>query len=364
MQSEPQEVSRVKCLQDILLQKGMDAFLITDIVNVRYLSGFTGSSGEIILTPLAAYFITDGRYIQQAEEEITGQTHRSAPTFELIRSKEPLSETLNNFFVNKYNIRRLGIEAENLTYHQYQVLSEKLDFLQLVPTEKMILELRRIKSDDEIQKIRMACKIAHQVFNELLPMIKPGISEIDLLCELEYKIKKNGGQVAFEPIIASGVRSSLPHARASSRVIQAQEPVLIDWGVGYEGYNCDITRMIVPDDVSCKFQEMYHAVKETQVRVIKMLKPGIKFDEINEAGKNILTQFGYGDFWSHKIGHGIGLEVHEGLGGNGEAVLMSGMVMTIEPGAYIPQMGGARVEDTVLITDDGCEVLTVGIRKV
>ena len=187
MQSQSQEVSRIKYLQDILLQKGMDAFLITDINNVRYLSGFTGSSGEIILTPLAEYFVTDGRYIQQAEEEITG--------FELIRSKVPLSETLNDFFINKYNIRRLGIETENLTYHQYQVLGEKLDFLQLVPTEKIILELRRIKSCDEIQKIRMACKIAQQAYSELLPLIKPGVSEIDLLCELEYKIKKNNPKV-------------------------------------------------------------------------------------------------------------------------------------------------------------------------
>jgi len=356
VQSQSQEVSRIKYLQDILLQKGMDAFLITDINNVRYLSGFTGSSGEIILTPLAAYFVTDGRYIQQAEEEITG--------FELIRSKVPLSETLNDFFINKYNIRRLGIETENLTYHQYQVLGEKLDFLQLVPTEKIILELRRIKSCDEIQKIRMACKIAQQAYSELLPLIKPGVSEIDLLCELEYKIKKNKGQVAFEPIIASGIRSSQPHARASNRIIQPQEPILIDWGVCYEGYNCDITRMIVPDDVSGEIQDMYRSVKETQVRVIRMLKPGIKFDEINEAGKTILTQFGYEDFWMHKIGHGIGLEVHEGLvADDDEAGLISGMVMTIEPGAYIPQMGGARVEDTVLITDDGCEVLSGGIER-
>ncbi|MBI4753009.1 M24 family metallopeptidase, partial [Candidatus Desantisbacteria bacterium] len=313
--------------------------------------------------------------IQQAEEEITGQTHGSAPTigFELIRSKVPRSETLNDFFINKYDIRRLGIEAENLTYHQYQVLKEKLDFLQLIPTEKIILELRCIKSYDEIRKIRMACKIAQQAYNELLPLIKPGVSEIDLLCELEYKIKKNKGQVAFEPIIASGIRSSLPHARASNRVIQPQEPILIDWGVGYEGYNCDITRMIVPDDVSREIQDMYRSVKETQVRVIRMLKPGIKFDEINEAGKNILTQFGYGDFWMHKIGHGIGLEVHEGLAvgqthrsaptGDDEAGLMSGMVMTIEPGAYIPQLGGARVEDAVLITDEGCEVLTREIER-
>ncbi len=341
---------RLKNLQDILLQKGMDAILITNIVNVRYLSGFTGSSGEIILTPASAYLVVDGRYFQQAGDETNG--------FELIKRTELLPKTLKDFFSPQDNIRRLGIEADHLSYHQYEVFAKHLEFLQLIPTTGMVVEQRCIKSPEEVQKIKTACKIAFEVYNKILPMVKPGISEIDLLCEIEYQTKKSNGQVAFEPIIASGIRSSLPHARASSRVIQDREPILIDWGVGYEGYHCDITRVIVPDGVLPKFQDMYRAVKETHSQVIRMLKPGIRFEEINEAGKNILTQFGYGDFWLHKIGHGIGLEVHEKLSNEDDAILMPNMVITIEPGAYIPQIGGVRVEDTVLITDDGCEVLS------
>ncbi|MFH1859782.1 MAG: Xaa-Pro peptidase family protein [bacterium] len=356
MQAQQYEISRIKKLQDVLRQKGMDALLITNIINVRYLSGFTGSSGEIILTPGAAYLVVDGRYFQQAEDETCG--------FELIRCTGPLPDTMKEFFLHKQDIRSLGVEADHLSYHQYQVFAKHLEFLQLIPTTGMILGKRCIKSPEEIQKIRIACRIASTVYEKILPIIKPGISEIDLLCELEYQTKKSNGQVAFEPIIASGLRSSLPHARASNRIIQAQEPILIDWGARYEGYNCDITRVIIPDGVSPEFKDMYQAVKETQVRVIEMLKPGIRFEEINEAGRNILAQFGYGDFWLHKIGHGIGLEVHEGLtSDDGEAILMPGMVMTIEPGAYISQLGGARVEDTVLITDDGCEVLSEGIGK-
>ncbi|MDI6782003.1 MAG: Xaa-Pro peptidase family protein [bacterium] len=344
------EVSRLKKLQDILLQKGMDAILITNIINVRYLSGFTGSSGEIILTPASAYLVVDGRYFQQADDETNG--------FELIRCVGPLKNTLKDFFSSKYDIRRLGVEADHLSYQQYQIFTEHLEFLQLIPTTGMVIGQRCIKSPEEVQKIKIACEIASKVYNKILPMIKPGISEIDLLCELEYQTKKSNGQVAFEPIIASGVRSSLPHARASNKIIQDREPILIDWGARYEGYHCDITRVILPDGVSPEFQDMYQAVKETHSQVMRMLKPGIRFEEINEAGKNILTQFGYGDFWLHKIGHGIGLEVHEKLSNDDEVILMPGMVITIEPGAYIPQIGGARVEDTVLITDNGCEVLS------
>lgn len=355
MQSQPYEISRIKNLQDTLLQRGMDALLITNIINVRYLSGFTGSSGEVILTPGCKYLVVDGRYFQQAEDETCG--------FELIRCTGPLPNTLKEFFSPKHDIRRLGIEADHLSYHQYQVFANHLEFLQLIPTMGILIEQRCIKSPEEIQKIKTACEIASVVYEKILPIIKHGISEIDLLCELEYQIKKSNGQVAFEPIIASGLRSSLPHARASNRIIQTGDPILIDWGVRYEGYNCDITRVIIPDGVSLEFQNMYQAVKETQARIIGMLKPGIRFEEINEAAKNILAQLGYNDFWLHKIGHGIGLEVHEGLTGDGEATLMSGMVITIEPGAYISHLGGARVEDTVLITNDGCEVLTEGIEK-
>lgn len=355
MNAQPYEVSRLKNLQDTLLQKGMDALLVTNMINIRYLSGFTGSSGEIILTPVKAYLVVDGRYFQQAGDETNG--------FELIRRTEPLPKTLKDFFFLQHAIHRLGVEADHLSYHQYQVFAEHLEFLQLIPTTRMIMEQRCIKSPEEVQKIRIACEIASKIYNKILPMIRSGISEIDLLCELEYQTKKNKGQVAFEPIIASGIRSSLPHARASNRIIQDKEAILIDFGVGYEGYNCDITRVIVPNDVSTDVQDMYRAVKETQSQVIRMLKPGIRFEEINDAGKNILAQFGYSDFWLHKIGHGIGMEVHESLASDGETILMPGMVITIEPGAYIPQIGGARVEDVVLITNNGCEVLSKGIRK-
>ncbi len=356
MQLQPYEVSllkKLKNLQDAILQNGIDAILITNIVNVQYLSGFTGSSGEIILTPTSAYLVVDGRYFQQAGDETHG--------FELIKRIKLLPDTLKDFFFPQHDIRRLGVEADHLSYHQYQVFANHLEFLQLIPTTGMIIRQRCIKSPEEVQKIRIACEIASKVYNKILPMIKPGISEIDLLCELEYQIKKSNGQVAFEPIIASGIRSSLPHARASNKIIQDRDPILIDWGVRYEGYHCDITRVIIPDGVSPEFQNMYQAVKQTHSQVIGMLKPGVRFEEMNEAGKNILSQFGYGDFWLHKIGHGIGLEVHERLGSDDEVVLSSGMVITIEPGAYIPQLGGARVEDTVLITDNGCEVLSGGL---
>jgi Xaa-Pro aminopeptidase len=354
MQAQQYELLRLKNLQDTLLQKDMDALLITNIINVRYLSGFTGSSSEIILTPVNAYLVVDGRYFQQASEETCG--------FELIRRIKPLITTLKEFFLSTHDIRKLGIEADHLSYSQYQVFAKHLEFLQLIPTTGMIIEQRCIKSPEEVQKIKTACEIASKVYSKILPIIQPGISEIDLLCELEYQIKKNNGQVAFEPIIASGIRSSLPHARASNRIIQAKEPILIDWGVCYEGYHCDITRVIVPDDVPSEYQNMYRSVKETQVQAIRMLKPGIKFEEVNEASKNLLAQFGYNN-WLHKVGHGIGLEVHEVLAGDDEVILMPGMVITIEPGAYIPQISGARVEDTVLITDNGCEVLSRGIRK-
>ncbi|MBI4778594.1 aminopeptidase P family protein, partial [Candidatus Desantisbacteria bacterium] len=190
MRLQPYEV-RLKNLQDTLLQKGMDALLITNIINVRYLSGFTGSSGEIILTPKAAHLIVDGRYFQQANEETCG--------FELIKRIKPLIDTLKEFFLPIHDIRKLGIEADHLSYHQYQLFSQCLEFLQLIPTTGMIINQRRIKSPEEVQKIRTACEIAFRVYAKIFSITRPGISEIDLLCELEYQTKKSNGQVAFEP---------------------------------------------------------------------------------------------------------------------------------------------------------------------
>jgi Xaa-Pro aminopeptidase len=356
-QGEESFMSRITQLRNILEEKELDGFLVSNIINVRYLSGFSGSSGDILVTSEEAYFICDGRYIQQAEEEIK-------EGFKLIKMEDTLPETLKRLFHSYIKIKRLGIESETLSYYQYNLLKKALDFLEIIPVEYVINKLRCIKSSEEIQKIKESINIAYAAYDEICSLVRSGMSERALACELEYRIRRQGGNIAFEPIVASGIRSSLPHAKASDKILQRHEVLLIDWGVCFQGYNCDITRVISVEDkiIDSKLKELYDIIKDVQNYAIRELIPQkIPLEEIENQVKKRIDDMGYGNCWLHKIGHGIGLEVHEEL--DRSTPLAAGMVLTVEPGIYIKDIGGIRIEDMVLITNDGCEVLTEMISK-
>lgn len=350
-------MDRIKKLQKILSRKKLDGLLVSNITNVRYLTGFTGSSADLLLTPKNIYFITDSRYIEQAQNEVSN-------SFEFVKEEKGLVKTLKKL-LSKQKIKNLGLETDYLTYDQYQELFQKLPFLELVPTSGIISKLRLIKNEDEIKKIHQACRIAEDAFKTLLPFIKEGISEQDIAIELEFLIKAKGGEVAFDVIVISGQRSSLPHGKPSNKKLTLGDFIIFDFGVKFKGYNCDLTRTLIIGNPSYRQRLIYKTVKNTQVETLENLRCGMKFGQVDKIAREKISKNGLKRFFRHNLGHGVGLEVHElpHISSSNKTKIRPGMVITIEPGAYIPSFGGVRIEDTVLITDAGHKVLSDKISK-
>lgn len=350
-------MDRINKLQTILSKKKLDGLLVSNIANVQYLSGFTGSSADILVTSKKLYFVTDSRYIEQVQKEISSN-------FEIVKEEKGLVKTLKKL-LEKARLKNLGLETDYITYYQYQQLLKKLSFIELIPTEGLVMKLRLIKDKSEIQKIKHACQIAEDAFRVLLPFIKDGISECDLAIELEYLIKKKGGEIAFETIVLSGWRTSLPHGRPSHKKLAIGDFIIFDFGAKYRSYNCDLTRTLILGQPTHRQKLIYKTVRNAQNEALENLKSGIKFSELDKIAREKITTKGLKRFFNHNLGHGIGLEVHElpDISASNKNMIKSGMVITIEPGIYIPSFGGARIEDTVLVTDDGHKVLSDKVSK-
>lgn len=346
---------RMNKIQELLSRKRLDSLLVTNLFNVQYLTGFTGSSCDLLLSHNQTYFITDSRYWEQAEKELNKGV-------KIIKEKKGLLKALKSILSKEKIIKRLAVEADHLTYNQYHKLSNALEKIELVPSSDIVSKLRQIKDENEINLIKQACQIAQEAFQELLPQIKPGVKERDLAIELEYLIKKNGAESAFEIIVASGSRSSLPHGRATNKEIETGDLVLIDWGARYKGYNCDLTRTIIVGQQPTEKQELiYRTVKDAQQEAILYLKPGIKTSEVDKKARHIMAKQGLDKYFGHSLGHGVGREVHEApaISSRLKGVsLKSSMVVTVEPGIYLPGFGGVRIEDTVVIRPEGAAILT------
>lgn len=350
-------MSRIKKLQKVLSRKKLDGLLVSNIINVQYLTGFSGSSADLLLTPKNLYFITDSRYLEQAQKEVSNG-------FNLIKEEKGLIKTLKKI-LEKESLQNLGLEADYLTYHQYQEFLQKISFLELVPTEGIVTKLRLIKDEDEIVRIKHACQIAQDAFNTLLPFIKDGISEHDLAIELEYLIKKKGGEIAFETIVTSGQQSSLPHGKPSNKKLAKGDFIMFDFGAKFKGYNCDLTRTLILGNPTHRQKLVYNTVKNAQAETLENLRGGIKFFQLDKITREKIGKSGLKRFFGHSLGHGIGLEVHEEpkISSSNKKMIKSGMVITIEPGVYIPSFGGVRIEDTVLVTDNGHKVLSNKVSK-
>lgn len=350
-------MNRIEKLQKRLLKKKLDGLLVSNITNVQYLTGFTGSSADLLITLNNLYFITDSRYIEQAQKEVSKE-------IEIIKEEKGLVKILTKI-LKKSGIKKLGLETDYLTYDQYQEFSKELLFVELIPTNKLISELRLIKDNDEIDKIKSACQIAEDAFELLLPFIKDGMTEYDLVVELEYLIKKKGGEVAFDTIVVSGQRSSLPHGKPSNKKLERGDFVVFDFGAKYKGYNCDLTRTLVLGKPTYKQKLVYTTVNRAKLKVLENLKAGIKFAKLDKIAREEIGKSGLKRFFRHNLGHGIGLEVHEmpHISSLNRGIVKSGMVITIEPGVYIPSFGGVRIEDTILITNDGYSILSNKVSK-
>jgi Xaa-Pro aminopeptidase len=334
-------------------EEKIDAFLVTGAANVRYASGFTGSNGFVLFLRDAAIFFTDPRYTIQAAQQVPFQV--------VVVPKGGLLPAVVKFVKGK-RLKRLGFEKGHLSFQQYAwMLDELPSNVRLKPLEDIILKQRMIKTAEEIAAIRRSVITNSEAFARTVNNIRPGMSESELAAELEYQMRKLGAdRPAFETIVASGPRSALPHAHPTSRPLGTDELLLIDMGASQEGYASDMTRMLHLGRQSRKTVQMYRAVLEAQLAAIDAVRPGATAGKVDRAARQVLKKHGLDKTFTHSTGHGLGLDIHEPprLGRGDKTRLEAGMTITIEPGAYIENVGGVRIEDTVVVTPRGCEVLT------
>uniref|UniRef100_UPI00406C03EA M24 family metallopeptidase n=1 Tax=Paenibacillus sp. FSL L8-0158 TaxID=2954752 RepID=UPI00406C03EA len=331
---------------------GIDALLITHGPNRRYMTGFTGSAGIVLVTQEEAFLVTDFRYMMQATDQ--------AVEYSVIRHEAQIFHTLADL-TSKLGVHRLGLESRHVSLQQSGQLQAALGSLEYVQTEDVIERLRDVKDEEEIRTISEATRITDAAFTEVLNYIQPGVTERRIAAELEYQLRLAGAESGgFAFIVASGERSALPHGLASDKEIGQNEFVTMDFGANVRGYLSDITRTVFVGQPSERHEKLYAIVLEANMKTIAGLRPGLSGREGDSLGRNVIASYGYGEQFGHGLGHGFGLEIHEQvrLSRESKSVLVPGHVLTVEPGIYIPGFGGVRIEDDVLITDDGVKVLT------
>ncbi len=344
--------ARLSRLRSVLKERSLEAILIFHGPNRQYISGFNGSSGYAVVTGEHALLLTDFRYVSQAAEQ--------APTFIVKRHGDQPFESIADQ-VRKLGIRELAVEGNRLSMAQAERLKEKLTGIACVPTEEIVEKLRNVKDVVEIASLREAARIADEAFFQLLPLIRPGTTERKIAAELEYRIRLLGAECGWPGfIVASGYRSALPHGVASAKEIGNNEFVTLDFGAIVNGYMSDVTRTVFVGKPNEKQREIYDAVLAANEKAIRGLRPGMNGKQGDALGRDVIDARGYGEYFGHGLGHGIGLEIHEQLrlSQQSDSILEPGNVLTVEPGVYIPNVEGVRIEDDVLITPHGAEVLT------
>lgn len=343
--------TRLKRFQSNLLEWKIDTALITSFENIRYLSGFTGSSAAVIVTNANAFFLTDSRYVTQANNEVDG--------FRIIEYKKQMDEVVS--LLKKVKAKDIGFEGSNINYDYYKSLKNFLAGRRIFSlTEK--LNVIRIKKDAaEIEIIRQAARIGAKGFDIAKRRIRDGAVERDVAIAMEFGMRKKGAEKAsFDIIVASGKRAALPHGRASMKKIKKGETIVVDSGATFKGYNSDETCTFFTGSPTRKQKEIYNIVKDAHDAGIDAVMPGVKASSIDAAARGIIKKAGYGKYFGHGTGHGIGLLVHEmpKISKFDNTMLEENMVFTIEPGIYMSEWGGVRIEDMVRVTKNGYEVLT------
>jgi Xaa-Pro aminopeptidase len=334
--------------------ESLDALLVTSFTNVTYLTGFTGDDSYLLVTTDDDVLISDQRYTTQLEEE--------CPGLELC-IRGPGTKILDYVvkILEKTKTRQLGIESESMTVGQRDALAAAAPKVELAPVPGWIEDLRMVKDRDEIDRTRKACDLARRVFDVVRAKLTPETTEIAVAAELEYHARLFGAKgLSFEPIVGVGPRAALPHGHATSKKIGEADFTLIDWGVNEGLYLSDLTRVLATAKISPKLRKLYGVVLKAQLAGIAAIRPGAVCEDVDAAARAVIDKAGYGKHFGHGLGHSVGLQIHEAprFAAGQKTVLKPGMIMTVEPGVYFPGWGGIRIEDDVLVTRSGHEVLT------
>lgn len=343
--------ARLEAAAGLLALQGADALLVLGLTNIRYLSGFSGSDGALLLTAAGGTLLCDSRYTLQA-----GAEARCCRVVEYKVKTEGIAAVLA-----ENNCARVAFDAERVTVASFNALAAVLPDIALVPLGDELDQLRAIKSAAEIAAIEAAAALASDAFRAVLPLVRPGISERFLAVELEMQMKRLGADdKAFEFIVAAGERGALPHGRPSDRLLRSGELVTIDFGACCGGYNSDETVTLAVGQPAERLLAIYRVVKEAHDRAIAAIRPGADCRDIDAIARRHIEACGYGEYFGHGLGHGVGLEVHEKpvVSPRSTQQLREGMIITIEPGIYVPDLGGVRIEDLLAVTADGCRLLS------
>ncbi len=338
-------------VEAVLDEKNIDAILVSDGYNMRYISGFTGATGYLFISKNSRKLFTDSRYTVAAKAQ--------APDFEveIVDGGRNYAALINNA-IEATGVEKLGFEANNFSFAQYESFKKSLKAKELVPVGNDLSLLRVKKTEEELANLRQAEHIGDIAFNEILDHIKPGVTELEIAAKIEYIMKCNGAEkLSFETIVAAGVNGSKPHAEPGNYKIQSGDLVTMDFGCVYNGYCSDMTRTVCVGKANAKQREIYDIVLKAQTTVIDNLKAGMKGKEYDKIARDIITEAGYGQYFGHGLGHSVGLEIHEDprFSVSEERIIEPGTIITVEPGIYIPDFGGVRIEDMLVVNEDGCE---------
>lgn len=352
LQSDQLYAARVARFRSLLREKKADGYLVTSRPDQCWLTGFTGEDGAVLVTPERVILLTDGRFAETARQE--------APWAKAVVRKKRSPDTLAAAAL-KAGVRRLAFDPGKLTVTEHMALKEHAPKIKLVPAANLIAGLRHQKSAEELALIRRAIAVAQDAFTAVRPEMKAGVTESHIAARLVFEMQSRGASgPAFPPIVASGPHSALPHYAARDVPIRDNDILLIDWGARVDWYVSDLTRVIGIGTVPPRLREVQQVVRAAHDEAIAAARPGLTAGRLDRVAREHIRKAGFGPAFSHSLGHGIGLEVHEGpaLRKANDVVLQPGMVVTIEPGIYLPGIGGVRIEDDICITPDGCEMLS------
>lgn len=360
MREHNAECGRLERLRK-LFSADIPAFIVGSTPNIRYLCDAptffdNNFAGIFLVTSKSAALITDSRYSAQAKE--------AGLPCEVVSAAGSLWETLA-IVVKREGLKKAGFESRSLTVAQWQQLTKNVP-IELVPVKSLVEKVREIKDQSEVVSLRKAAQIADEVFNEILNMLRPGLSEREIALEIDFKMRRAGAQrSSFETIVATGPNSAFPHAGAGDRRIQLGDFIKMDFGAVYDGYHSDMTRTVVLGSASDRHKQVYNAVLEAQTAVLNGLMPGLTGAEVDALARNVFEAIGMAGNFGHNLGHGVGLEVHElpTLGQKNDKRLEAGMVFTVEPGLYFPGFGGVRIEDMVVLRENGFQTLTTATKQ-